>query len=165
MVTFLGGNMYRIAIEEDIEKLLDIIKEYDEQLESDAKEELIKLIRGENSDVILSCDTATNEIKAFIAYKTRAWGAEDIYWFEWLFVNTRFKGYGNGKLIYDYVEQLVKEMGARKIYVDIEDNGSEFDLRAKNFHIRNGYTHEATLVDFWGIGRDYVLMSKVIKDE
>ncbi|MFS9246351.1 GNAT family N-acetyltransferase [Streptococcus parasanguinis] len=149
--------MFRKAKITDIDKLVEIVKTYQVNLENDALEELERLILDENSSVIIF---EKEEIIAFMAYKKRKWGAEDIYWLEWLFVNQKYSRKGYGKKIYDYVENSLIEFGARKLYVDIENNESDFNKLAEKFHLNNGYKYEATLKDFWSDGQDYVLLSK-----
>lgn len=86
-----------------------------------------------NSSVIIF---EKEEIIAFMAYKKRKW-EQRIYTGQngyLLIKNIQEKGYG--KKIYDYVENSLIEFGARKLYVDIENNESDFNKLAEKISFK-----------------------------
>ncbi|HAA16269.1 MAG TPA: N-acetyltransferase [Cytophagales bacterium] len=68
------------------------------------------------------------------------------------------QGQGLGRALMQQVEAVLRERQARILIVETSGT-KEFDLTRK-FYLNLGYTHEATLRDFWSEGDDKVIFWK-----
>ena len=69
----------------------------------------------------------------------------DLYW---IAVDTTYRGQGLGTLLLQQSEQEIERRGGRRIY--IETSSSELYVPTRSFYVRNGYTLEAELKDYYG---------------
>ncbi len=82
----------------------------------------------------------------------------DIYW---IAVAPEFQGKGLGQILLARMEQLIKDIGGHKIYVETASQPKYAPTRS--FYERCGYTVEATLADFYGPEDAKVIYSKSMK--
>ena len=79
----------------------------------------------------------------------------DIYW---IAVQERLRGSGLGKEILERVEQKIRHMGGKRIYVETSSRDQYKPTRS--FYMRCGYKEEATLEHFYSPGDHKVIFLK-----
>ncbi len=84
-------------------------------------------------------------------------GTYDLYW---IVVDNHYRGKGIGMKLLHQTEVMLKELNARKLY--IETSSTEKYLPTRSFYIKGGYTEEARLKDFYLTGDDKVIFSKYL---
>lgn len=84
-------------------------------------------------------------------------GTYDIYW---IAVDQSMQGKGIGKALMTHSEQLIRQLGGRLAIV--ETNGREEYNPTRQFYLRCGYTLAARVQDFYSIGDDKVIFTKVL---
>jgi ribosomal protein S18 acetylase RimI-like enzyme len=82
----------------------------------------------------------------------------DLYW---IAVLDEFRGRHIGKKLLAFSEQKILESGGRRIYVETSSRAQYRATRA--FYLRNGYTIEAELMDFYDTGDNKVIFVKVLE--
>ena len=75
-------------------------------------------------------------------------GTESSYDLYWIAVDTTYRGQGLGTLLLQQTEQEIERRGGTRIY--IETSSSELYVPTRSFYVRNGYTLEAELKDYYG---------------
>ena len=68
---------------------------------------------------------------------------------------------GIGTQMMSFIENKLSAEGHRILIV--ETSSSDDQQPARNFYLKNGYTHEATLRDFWDDGDDKIVFWKRLK--
>jgi GNAT superfamily N-acetyltransferase len=81
-------------------------------------------------------------------------GTFDLYW---IAVSAAAKGQGVGRALMARVEDEVRALGGRMIKLDTSGRAEYAPTRA--FYHRIGYTHSATVPDFYAPGDDLVIFS------
>jgi len=79
----------------------------------------------------------------------------DLYW---IAVSAAAKGKGVGRALMARVEDEVRALGGRMIMLDT--SGREEYAPTRAFYLRIGYTHSATVPDFYAPGDDLVIFSR-----
>ena len=82
----------------------------------------------------------------------------DIYW---IAVQDKLRGSGFGREILERVEQEIRHMGGKRIYVETSSRDQYKPTRS--FYVRCGYREEATLRDFYSPGDSKIVYLKVLK--
>jgi ribosomal protein S18 acetylase RimI-like enzyme len=81
----------------------------------------------------------------------------DVYW---IALKNELRGGGLGQLILKRVENKIREMGGRRIYV--ETSSRDQYKPTQSFYTRCGYREEAVLKDFYSPGDHKVIFLKVV---
>jgi len=76
-------------------------------------------------------------------------------------IHNHYQHQGLGTQMMEYVENRLRTEGHRILIV--ETSSSVEQLPARNFYLKCGYTHEATLRDFWDEGDDKIVFWKNLK--
>jgi GNAT superfamily N-acetyltransferase len=84
-------------------------------------------------------------------------GTFDLYW---IAVSAAAKGQGVGRALMARVEEEVRALGGRMIKLDTSGRPEYEPTRA--FYHRIGYTHSATVPDFYAPGDDLVIFSRLL---
>jgi ribosomal protein S18 acetylase RimI-like enzyme len=84
-------------------------------------------------------------------------GSWDLYW---IAVRNEFRGQGIGKRLLADAENVVRDSGGRKLF--IETSSGETYLPTREFYIRSGYLEEARVRDFYRDGEDKLIYSQRI---
>lgn len=84
-------------------------------------------------------------------------GSYDLYW---IAVDAAQQRRGLGSLLLRRTEAAIAAAGGRRIYIETSDRAQYQPTRA--FYERNGYTREATLIDFYAPGDDKVIYGKAV---
>ena len=84
-------------------------------------------------------------------------GVYDLYW---IVVDPPAQKEGNGRYLLEYVEREVKKRGGRMLL--IETSSQESYGATIRFYERNGYELAARIKDFYRIGDDKLVFSKVL---
>ena len=84
-------------------------------------------------------------------------GVYDLYW---IVVDPAVQKKGNGRYLLEYVEHEVIKQGGRMLL--IETSSQESYGATIRFYERNGYQLEARIKDFYRIGDDKLVFSKVL---
>jgi GNAT superfamily N-acetyltransferase len=85
-------------------------------------------------------------------------GTYDLYW---IAVAAEAKGHGVGRALMAQVEDEVRSLGGRM--VKLETSGRPEYEPTRAFYHRIGYTHCATVPDFYAPGDDLVIFSRSLK--
>jgi len=81
----------------------------------------------------------------------------DIYW---IAVQNDLRRSGLGRKILERVEQKIREVGGKRIYVETASRDQYTPTRS--FYMRCGYKEEATLRDFYSPGDSKIIYLKVL---
>jgi GNAT superfamily N-acetyltransferase len=81
----------------------------------------------------------------------------DLYW---VAVDKSCQGQGLGKALLEKAEQLIRQRGGRRVYIETSSRHAYAPTRA--FYCRCGYSQEAQLADFYAPGDDKVIYVKAI---
>ena len=81
----------------------------------------------------------------------------DIYW---IAVHEKLRGLGLGREILERVEQKIRDMGGKRIYVETSSRKQYAPTRS--FYMQCGYKEEAVLKDFYSPGDHKVIFLKVL---
>ena len=133
----------RKAVVGDIEFLKGSLEEnrrIEERPEKDiqvTQEDVESFKKGIRQGSILVAEIDNNPV-AFLYYRTD-WDVmyvnERTFWIDLIFVKEEFRGRGIGRMLYDEAIKIAKELGFRRITIDVfEANG-----RSKRFHSRLGF--------------------------
>ena len=79
----------------------------------------------------------------------------DLYW---IIVDRAMHGQGIGRALLDRTEELIRQAGGRRIY--IETSSRRDYVAARHFYVRCGYVEEALLKGFYATGDDKVIYGK-----
>jgi ribosomal protein S18 acetylase RimI-like enzyme len=71
------------------------------------------------------------------------------------------QGKGIAKEMMNYIEQVLKEKGARILIVETSSDDAQFP--ARNLYNKIGYHQEAIIRDFWNDGEDKIVFWKRVK--
>ena len=81
----------------------------------------------------------------------------DLYW---IAVHANLRGQGLGKSLLSKSEQIIKDMGGQRIY--IETSGRELYLPTRQFYLGCHYQEAAILTDFYAPGDAKYIYVKVV---
>jgi ribosomal protein S18 acetylase RimI-like enzyme len=84
-------------------------------------------------------------------------GVYDLYW---IVVDPAYQKKGSGRCLLEYVEREIKKQGGRMLL--IETSSQESYVATIRFYERNGYQLAARIKDFYRIGDDKLVFSKVL---
>lgn len=84
------------------------------------------------------------------------------YYLHWIAVDDPFRGRGLGKKILTETEGIIRKAGGRKIFV--ETSSRSLYQATQIFYERAGYIQEGRLKDFYIIGDDQLIYSRIIAD-
>lgn len=73
-------------------------------------------------------------------------------------VKKEHQSQGIGQKMMHFIEQLLKEKGNRILLV--ETSSHDKYQQARNFYTKLGYSHEATIKEFWDAGEDKIIFWK-----
>jgi GNAT superfamily N-acetyltransferase len=76
----------------------------------------------------------------------------------WISVLREFQRHGMGKTLVETVENAVKQLGGRKLFVCT--SGTELYGSTRSFYENNGYIKAAVLKDYFNTGDDEVIYEK-----
>ncbi len=82
----------------------------------------------------------------------------DLYW---IAIDMKHRGKGLGSQLLIRSEKEICKMGGKRIY--IETSSSPLYLPTRSFYIRNGYSLEAELKDYYKEGDNKLIYVKVIE--
>jgi len=102
-------------------------------------------------------DHENGKLRGFACFGPRALteGAYDLFW---IAVDKDCQRQGVGKALMDEAEKEIKHLGGRLVIV--ETSGKPKYGPTRKFYHSAGYTHEATLKDFYHEGDDLVIFTK-----
>jgi len=81
----------------------------------------------------------------------------------WIAVEQSQRGGGIGREILTRTEMAIARMGGRRVYIETSSRPLYEPTRA--FYLRNGYTVEATLKDFYSPGDDKVIFVRSLSSD
>jgi GNAT superfamily N-acetyltransferase len=84
-------------------------------------------------------------------------GTFDLYW---IAVGAPAKGKGVGRALMAHVEDEVRKRGGRMLVLDTSGRGEYAPTRA--FYTSLGYTHAATVADFYAPGDDLIIFTRLL---
>ena len=85
---------------------------------------------------------------------------QDVYDLYWIVVDPAAQKKGNGRYLLEYVEREVIKQGGRMLLIETSSQES-YDATIR-FYERNGYQLAARIKDFYRIGDDKLVFSKVL---
>ncbi|MBN2055976.1 GNAT family N-acetyltransferase [bacterium] len=83
---------------------------------------------------------------------------DDVYWAVWLYVLPGQRCAGIGKRLWSHMEKAVKNLRARKLYLDVGNEETHED--AIRFHRKNGFVREGKLLDYFAAGSHKLIFGK-----
>jgi ribosomal protein S18 acetylase RimI-like enzyme len=129
--------------------------------EVDVSVELVqeRLSKGFSSDYYFLFGEKDDRVVGYSCFGPIPCTAEsfDIYW---IAVQNELKRSGLGREILERVEQKIREMGGKRIYVETSSRDQYTPTRS--FYMRCGYEQEAILKDFYSPGDHKVIFLKVL---
>lgn len=102
-------------------------------------------------------DRQDGKLRGFACFGPRAL-TEGTYDLFWIAVDKAFQGQGVGKALMHEAEQEIKRLGGRLVIVETSGQPKYEPTRA--FYHAAGYTHEATLKNFYHEGDDLVIFTR-----
>ncbi len=87
-------------------------------------------------------------------------GTQSSYDLYWIAVDTHQRGKGIGSKLLSYSEQEMRKMGAKRIY--IETSSSSLYLPTRSFYVRNGYSLEAELKNYYAKNDNKLILVKEV---
>jgi D-alanine-D-alanine ligase len=84
-------------------------------------------------------------------------GSYDLFW---MGVEQSQQGRGLGRSLVAETERLIRAEGGRRIYIETSNRPQYASTRG--FHERSGYQQEAVLKEFYGVGDDKVIFTKIL---
>ena len=84
--------------------------------------------------------------------------AKGIYWLNWTYVSPDHQRRGIGSALFAAIENEVRCLGARKLYVDTSNH--PIYRGALEFYRKKGFERESILRDYYEDGEDKVVLSK-----
>lgn len=79
----------------------------------------------------------------------------------WIVVAAEEQGQGFGSMLLRRVETEVRQLGGRVLF--IETSGLPHYEKTRQFYLRHGFEHEATLRDFYAAGDDMIVFRKALR--
>lgn len=83
------------------------------------------------------------------------------WYLHWIAVDEAYRGKGLGKLILAETERIIQQSGGRKVF--IETSSKPEYIATQKFYESTGYIVEARLKDFYLIGDDQLIFSKILE--
>lgn len=143
---------------EDIEHVLKAIETFSEEHRELASEEIPKMLKIQGTKFFV-CEVDGYAVGS-LGYVPDQRGAKDIYWTEWGYVHKDFRKRGVATKLWDRVEAELRELGCRKIYIDIGNEEDHFT--AIKLYKARGYKKEGELFDFWIPGENMNVYAKYL---
>lgn len=108
---------------------------------------------------VLECGESHPTVQGFACYGPTplTQGVYDLYW---IVVDRATRKKGNGRYLLEYVEREVKKQGGRMLL--IETSSQESYGETIRFYEKNRYQLAARIKDFYRIGDDKLVFSKVL---
>lgn len=86
---------------------------------------------------------------------------EEVYWACWLYVRPEYHNQGVGSLLWSELEDRLKKLKARKLYLDV---GNETDQSAATaFYLNRGFIKEGELIDYFKDGENMQIFAKRLR--
>ncbi len=152
----------RKVLKRDRAPLLSIVSKCDNLTceERDCAIELLDIYledEGQEDYLFYGATGSDDALLGFICYgdASLADGVFDIYW---IVVDSEARRGGVGGELVSHVEEILKGIGARKLYA--ETSGLESYKEAREFYEARGFTCEAQLKDFFKVGDDKLIYVK-----
>jgi ribosomal protein S18 acetylase RimI-like enzyme len=103
------------------------------------------------------CDPKTGRIMGMCGYNQDKYKTPGIYWLTWLYVNYEFCKGGVGTALLEKSIEIVRELGARKLYLDT-GNESLYE-NAIRLYKRYGFKEEGRFLDYFGKDSHSVILA------
>lgn len=84
---------------------------------------------------------------------------DSVYDIYWLVVKPEYQRYGIGKRLLKYVEDEIIKLTGRMLLAETSSRGVY--EKARRFYLKNGFTKEARVKDFYSQGDDKVIYKKI----
>lgn len=149
---------------DDISQVIAIIESHDED-DAEAAEAGYQVAGGTYDNYVYEVD---GEIIGVTGFSVPP-GCEQTYWLSWTYVNDKHVNQGHGRKILTEIIDLIKEKGARKLFIKVSDYVDPEDgaIYAAALHLYQslGFTIEITHKDFYDEGEAQMLLGLRLKDE
>lgn len=116
------------------------------------------LSQESNEEIWLTCEQGTSAIGFCFAVPEKL--TEGTWNMLAVAVLPSYQGKGAGRAILTALEERLRKEGNRVLIADTSGT-SEFQL-TRQFYLKNGYTEEARIRDFWAAGNDKVVYWKAL---
>ena len=154
--------MISIAVERDGQQIQSITANTSvfSREEVDCVAELWEEYRQHGAEVsgyyfVVECEDG--HVRGYACYGPRSL-TEGTYDLFWIAVDPECRRAGVGRMLLEWVEKDIQQMGGRLIVV--ETSGLEKYAPTRRFYLATGYLLEATLKDFYKDGDDLVIFTK-----
>ncbi|MBI3600449.1 MAG: GNAT family N-acetyltransferase [Nitrospinae bacterium] len=153
----------RKMLGEDREAIRSILlrTEVFNQDEIDCAMELIDIYLNNPSQkdyLLASAINGNNEVVGYVCYGKAplTHGAYDLYW---IAVEPEYQREGVGRILLNYVESEITKLSARMLLA--ETSSRAVYEKTRRFYIKNGFSEEARVKDFYSTGDDKVIYKKI----
>ena len=153
--------MIRETIQTDSDALLAIIEssgQFDENGLAHVKETLNDYFAGESEDLWFTADDGEPVGVAYCAPEPVTDGTWNLLM---LWTRRDRNGQGHGSALVNHLEQILTEREARLLIV--ETSGLPDFENARNFYDKCGFTQEARIKNFFAVGDDKIVYTKMLK--
>lgn len=126
--------------------------------------ELVKdrLTRGDRSEYFFIFAEYNNETIGYVCFGPIS-GTDLRFYLYWIAVLPQYQHHGIGQLLIMATEEEIKRMGGKKIFVETSSRSLYHSTR--NFYLHLGYVMEGQIKDFYSLGDDKVVYSRVLQPE
>ncbi len=144
--------------ESDLDSVLEAIGSFSLENKKLAEVEFPKYVAIKGSQFYV-CEI-DDIVVGVLGYIPDLEGAKNIYWAEWGYVHKNYRKRGIASQLWDTIENELRNKGCRKLYIDIGNESEHGD--AIRLYKSRGYVKEGELSDFWDIGENMVIYSKLL---
>lgn len=145
----------------DLPRVCQIVGEFDPALVSEARGVFLADLERDDEWPRRRCRLVAEcgeNVVGTMGYGVGALPSDGVMWTDWLMVSRAARRGGVATALYLALEDLLRETGCEKVYLDVGTVYKQPDAIA--FHARHGYRIEGILQDYWGAGEDLVVMAK-----
>ncbi len=150
----------RSMSQSDIEETLEVIGLYNPDHKNSARRDFMKFVSQSPSKhshyLVAEKDAKIVGCMGFIPDSDE--DAEGVYWTTYLYVHPDYYRQGIGTRLSTEIENLLLQLKARKIYLDI--GNAEEQPEAIAFHAKQGYIKEGELIDYFREGENKLIFGK-----
>ena len=149
---------------DDIDKVVAIIDSHDED-DAEAAEAGYREVGGTYDNYVYEVD---GEIIGITGYAIPP-ACEDSYWLSWTYISDKHTNKGHGRKMLTQIIDLIKEKGARKLFVKVSDYVDPEDgaIYAAALHLYQdlGMNIEITHKDFYDEGEAQIILGMRLKEK
>lgn len=153
-----GRLKVRWLLLEEMARAVEIVVANDPTLREEAERDIYRGLLSDTATYYACIEEGKGEVVGITGYEEDRWGASDIYWGVYVYVDPKWHRRGIGTLLLEWLQEELKRVGCRKIYVDVGNESEQKDAIA--FYYACGFALEGHLKDYWEDGKDFLVFGK-----